>query len=152
MAVLLSLVWASGAPGQEASDFDEGSAERAALTRAEPYLENEDFFLRSDYWSGELSGITGKALRLQCFKGNQYSFFFAGAPAKLPEGAILNMKIVDKGMREIANWTSLKKDAVLVAEFKPKETNLYLVLMSLTYPAGSDMDKEVPCCVFFGYE
>lgn len=132
--------------------FPPDSPEHAALSAASEFLGNDAFMLRQDYWKGDLTTETGKALRLQFFKGNRYRFFFAVSKDRLPDKALLHLHIYDKASHEVASVSSTGSTNVIDLEFKPKSTGLYLVLMSIEAPKNSSARTGISSVMFYGYE
>lgn len=132
--------------------FPLDSPEHAALSAASEFLANDAFLLRQDYWKGSLTTETGKALRLQFFKGNRYRFFFAANKKQLPDEALLHLHIYDKASNEVASSSTTLSHNVVDLEFKPKSTGLYLVLMSIELPKNSSARAGIPAVMFYGYE
>ena len=137
---------------QKAEDFPPDSPHHAALAAVEPYLENEAFELRQEFWGGELAGEKGKALRLQFFKGNTYRLFLAGPLVAMKVGGRLNLAVVDPSGRKIANESSKAGDGAVVVKLKAKKSGLYLVLMSIDPPKDAPRDASLPCVMYYGYE
>ena len=54
-----------------------GSPEAIAREAAAKYEKSQKLRIRQDFWSGELTGAKGKAIRLQFFKGHRYRVFLA---------------------------------------------------------------------------
>lgn len=152
----LALVLLNTFPTMVAEDsgnpFPPDSPEHAALSAASEFLGNDSFMLRQDYWKDDLTTETGKALRLQFFKGNRYRFFFAASKDLLPDKALLQLRIYDKASQEVASASSTSSTNVVGLEFKPKSTGLYLVLMSIEIPKNSSARTGIPSVMFYGYE
>jgi hypothetical protein len=136
----------------ETAGYPEGSAERAALAVASRYLGDDGFTLRQDYWQGELTATAGKAVRLQFFPHTKYRLFLAAGEGSLPKGAKLHLRVMDRGMNEVAVGTTKFKSTVASLKFEPEKTGLYLVLMRLEAPEEADKEARVRCVLFYGYE
>lgn len=151
-ALLLFSAIALNAADPADNPFPPNSPEHAALSAASEFLANDAFLLRQDYWQGNLTTETGKALQLQFFKGNLYRFFFAISKEHLPDKALLHLHIYDKASHEVASVTSQASSNVIDLAFKPKLTGLYLVLMSIEVPKNSSARTGIPSVMFYGYE
>lgn len=154
-AILLSVSGMTGACAEDddkAIPFPVDTPEHAALTAASSYLDNADFMLREDYWKGSLTTQTGKAVRLQFFKGNTYRFFFAIEPEKANASTILSMRIYDAQSREVALNQSKPSEAATALNFKPKATGLYLVLMGVEIAEDANPYRDYPAVMFYGFE
>jgi len=136
----------------EANPFPPHSPEHAALTAASSYLENDNFMLREDYWKGNVTAQTGKAVRLQFFKGNTYRFFFAIEAKKANDTTSLSMRIYDAQSREVAAVKSEPAQTATAMTFQPKATGLYLVLMGVELAEGSNPYSDYPAVLFYGFE
>lgn len=146
------LVAAPATRANEANPFPPHSPEHAALTAASSYLENDDFMLREDYWKGNVTAQTGKAVRLQFFKGNTYRFFFAIEAEKANDVTSLSMRIYDTKSREVAATKAEPTQPAAAMTFKPKATGLYLVLMGVELAEGSNPYRDYPAVLFYGFE
>ena len=153
--MLLSVVIISDARAEDDDDaipFPADSPEHAALTAASSYLDQADFMLREDYWKGSVTPQTGKAVRLQFFKGNTYRFFFAIEPEKANAATTLSMRIYDAQSREVALAQSEPARTATALHFKPKATGLYLVLMGVEIAEGTNPYRDYPAVMFYGFE
>lgn len=137
---------------EDAIPFPADSPEHAALSAASSYLADADFMLREDYWKGNVSSQTGKAVRLQFFKGNTYRFFFAIEPEKANAATTLSMRIYDEQSREVALSTSKPAEVATALNFEPKSTGLYLVLMGVQIDESSNPYRDYPAVMFYGFE
>ncbi|MEM8955620.1 MAG: hypothetical protein AAGD22_15815 [Verrucomicrobiota bacterium] len=154
LGVLLVLVLWGPLDGlaQRATDFPVESPHFSALTAAEPYLENEDFELREEFWGGELSGEKGKAVRLQFFAGNTYRVILAAPLVAMKVGGELNLALVDPSGRRVAKASSKKGEGAVVMKHVAKKSGLYMVLMSIEPPRGAPRDASMPCVMYYGFE
>lgn len=132
--------------------FPADTPEHAALTAASSYLEDENFMLREDYWKGTVTAQTGKAVRLQFFKGNTYRFFFAIEPEKANAATSLSMRIYDTQSREVAAAKSKPDNSASSLSFAPAATGLYLVLMGVEVDDKSNPYRDYPAVLFYGFE
>ncbi|MCF6311354.1 MAG: hypothetical protein L3J39_02790 [Verrucomicrobiales bacterium] len=152
IALSLSILPLAIGEEKSANPFPADSAEHAALEAASPYLGDDAFLLRQDYWQGNLTTELGKALRLQFFKGNHYRFFFAVKPSRLPKNAQLHLQIYDKASRQVAAISSQDSSHVIELSFTPKSTDLYLIMMSIEVPKNSSARTGIPSVLFYGYK
>jgi hypothetical protein len=133
--------------------FPKDSPEHQALTASTPYLGNDAFTLRNDYWTGSVSTASGTAVRLQFFKGNVYRLFLGVAPPKLPEGARLHLHIFNDQSEEVITAAAEPGQAAVVLNFeKVRKTGLYLVLMRVEARPGPAAEAQVPAVLFYGWE
>ena len=154
-AIFLSVSVLSSAHAEDDDDtipFPADTPEHAALTAASSYLDNDDFMLREDYWKGSVTPQTGKAVRLQFFKGNTYRFFFAIEPEKANTATTLSVRIYDAQSREVALNQSKPAETATALHFKPTATGLYLVLMGVEIAEGSNPYRDYPAVMFYGFE
>ncbi len=155
-ACLLSLFLAvatAKAESEKESPFPADSPEHQALTVASPFLGEEAFSLRQDYWNGTLTSFTGTALKLQFFKGNTYRLFFGATPSALAPGATLHLVLLNAENEEVAAVTG-EPGAPAVAlhlEGAPK-TGLYLAVMRVETPPGPLAETEIPAVLFYGWK
>lgn len=152
LAFLLAFWPGKAAPG-EAKPFPPDSPEHQALTAASPSLGDEAFTLRQDYWKGTLTTTSGRALRLQFFKGNTYRLFFGAAPSSLPAGARLHLHVFDSEEEEVAVATGEPDEAAVALHLEDAgKTGLYLILMRVEPRPGPAAETEVPAALFYGWQ
>lgn len=136
-----------------AEPFPEDSPEHQALLLASPYLGDEAFAIRQDYWRGKVTTRTGRAVKLQFFKGNHYRLFFGAAPTELPPGSKLHLHIYGENNEEVARAEGEPGAAAVALEFDNKlQTGLYLVLMRIEAPPGPLAEAEVRSVMFYGWK
>ncbi len=157
LALVLGAGWppspAGADPGDQARPFPPRSAEHQALTSATPYLGNDDFTLRNDYWKGMVTTDSGTAVRLQFFKGNTYRLFFGTSVDHLPETARLHLHIFDSREREVSTVSGEPGQAAIVLNFENRrKSELYLVLMRIEPQPGPTAPVSVPSVLFYGWE
>lgn len=143
------------APGMRlaAEPFQKDSPEHQALLLASPYLGDEAFAIRQDYWRGKITTQTGRAVKLQFFKGNHYRLFFGAAPIELPPGSKLHLHIYGENNEEVAQATGEPGAAAVALEFdNTLQTGLYLVLMRIEAPPGPLAEAEVRSVMFYGWK
>ncbi len=150
---LLPEVSGTGAESAGAKPFPPDSPEHQALMTASPYLGNDAFTLRNDYWKGDVSTQSGRAVRLQFFKGNTYRLFFGASTEVLPESARLHLHIFDAKEKEVATVAGEPGQAAVALHFeKTRKTGLYLVLMRIEPKPGPVQEVAVPSALFYGWE
>lgn len=133
--------------------FPADSPEYQALALAAPAIEEEDFSLREDYWRGILSGETGRALKLQFFKRNEYRLYLGVSPESLPPKAKLDLRIFDSENQEVAAMMGEPDEAAVELVFENKvRTGLFLVLMRVEVPPGPLAVSDVPAVLFYGWK
>jgi len=133
--------------------FPPESPEHQALTLASPFLGDEAFSLRQDYWRGKISPTTGRAVKLQFFKRNVYQLFFGATPADLPPKSKLFLHIYDGENQEVAKAEGEPGDTAVALEFNNTlATGVYLVLMRIEAPPGPFAAAEVPSVMFYGWK
>lgn len=141
------------AQSPQVSPFPPDAPEHEALTAASPYLADENFSLRQDYWQGDLTTRTGKGLKLQFFKGNTYRLFFAVAPSALPKDGTLHLHLYNAAGEEVAHVPGeAGKPAVDLHFENTLKTGLYLVLMRVELPPGPLAEEDVPAVMFYGWQ
>jgi len=133
--------------------FSADSPEHHALTLASPFLGDEAFTLRQDYWSGVISPSTGRAVKLQFFKRNVYQLFFGATPADLPPKSKLFLQVYDAENEEVAKAEGEPGAAAIALEFNNTlASGVYLVLMRIESPPGPFAATEVPSVMFYGWK
>lgn len=150
--LLLSVAPATVQGDDVPNPFPADTPEHAALTAASSYLSNDDFMLREDYWKGNVTAQTGKAVRLQFFKGNTYRFFFAIEAEKANAATTLSMRIYDAQSREVAKSDSKPAQSATALNFEPSATGLYLVLMGVEIADKSNPYHDYSAVMFYGFE
>ncbi|MCB1234843.1 MAG: hypothetical protein KDM91_07210 [Verrucomicrobiae bacterium] len=152
--LVLAIVMAQAAAFGEdkPKKYPEDSPEHQALTAASPFLGKEDFTLRSDYWRGAVTTRTGTAMRLQFFKGNEYSLFFGAATGPLPKDSRLRIHVFDPREKEVASAKGEPGQAAAVLTFKAKKTDLYLILLRIEPAGAADPEVTVPAVMIYGWE
>jgi len=152
---LLAPLWGQaiekGAGGTDPNRYPETSAEHAALMAAAKHMTDVGFALRQEYWKGDIKASAGKAVKLQFFPHTEYRLFLA-APATVPKGTKVHLKIVNRDSEVLASASSKFGSKVAALKFEPTKTGLYLVLMRLECPKGTADDYAAPCAMFYGYE
>lgn len=137
----------------EAAPFPADSPEHQALTAAGPALADEVFALREDYWNGELTTSTGRAVKLQFFKRNTYSLFFGVAPSSLPPGASLHLNIFDSENEEVAAASGKPGEAAVALTFENTiKSGSFLILMRVDVPPGPLAAADIPAVLFYGWK
>lgn len=137
----------------EASPFPVDSPEHQALTAASNALGDPAFALREDYWNGELTTRTGRAIKLQFFKRNIYSLFVGVAPSELPPGASLHLNIFDSANEEVAAASGKPGEAAVALTFENTiKSGSFLVLMRVDVPPGPLAEADVPAVLFYGWK
>jgi len=136
-----------------AEPYPEDSPEHQALSLASPFLGDSEFKMRNEYWTGRLSTASGRAVRLQFFKGNLYRLFLGVAPTGLPPGARVQIHVVDDQSEVVAAAEGEPGEAA-VALFleEPPRTGLYLVLMSIDAGPGPLAEIEAEAVLFYGWK
>ncbi|MCB1088641.1 MAG: hypothetical protein KDM63_16505 [Verrucomicrobiae bacterium] len=151
--LMLSGIERSRAEDEPPKPFPKNSPEHQALTASSPYLGNDAFTLRNDYWTGTVSTLSGTAVRLQFFKGNIYRLFFGVGTDQFPEGARLHLHIFDEKSDEVISASGEAGQAAVVLNFeKVRKTGLYLVLMRIEPRPGPAAEVLVPSVLFYGWE
>ena len=134
-------------------EFPPDSPEHQALTAASPFLGDEAFTLRQDYWRGKISPTTGRAVKLQFFKRNVYQLFFGATPADLPPKSKLFLHIYDAENQEVAKAEGEMGAAAVALEFNNTlASGIYLVLMRIESPPGPFAASDVPSVMFYGWK
>lgn len=150
---IIALTGAAWSQEEKAKPFPKASPEHQSLTAASPYLGNDAFTLRNDYWKGDLSTDSGTAIRLQFFKGNTYRFFLGADTKALPVGARLHLHIFDTKEKEVATSSGQAGEASVALHFeKVRKTDSYLILMRVEPRPGPAAAVKVPAALFYGWE
>lgn len=137
----------------EADTFPVDSPEHQALTAAGPALADVAFALREDYWNGELTTSTGKAVKLQFFKRNTYSLFFGTAPSALPPGSSLHLNIFNTENEEVAAVSGKPGEAAVALTFENTiKSGSFLILMRVDVPPGPFAAADIPAVLFYGWK
>ncbi len=153
LAALFLCVGAARAQSPEVSPYPPDAPEHEALTAASPFLGDENFSLRQDYWKGRLTTRSGTAMKLQFFKGNTYRLFFGVAPSALPKKGTLHLHIFNTANEEVARAAGEAGATAVALHFENTlRTGLYLVLMRVEMPPGPLVDEEIPAVMFYGWE
>lgn len=153
LAVVLLCAGPARAQSQEASPYPPDAPEHEALTAASPFLGEENFSLRQDYWKGRLTTSSGTAMKLQFFKGNTYRLFFGVAPSALPKKGTLHIHIFNTANEEVARAAGEAGATAVALHFENTlRTGLYLVLMRVELPPGPLAEAEIPAVMFYGWE
>lgn len=153
LLVLCCFPAGSRAQSPLASPFPPDAPEHEALSAASPFLGDEDFSLRQDYWQGILTTKTGKGLKLQFFKGNTYRLFFGVAPSALPKNGTLHLHLYNAAGEEVAHAPGEAGKAAVALHFENTlKTGLYLILMRVELPPGPLAEEEVPAVMFYGWQ
>jgi hypothetical protein len=97
-----------------------------ALEAANPYVKDEKFTVREDYWGGDLPVGQPKAIVQQLFKGNEY-WFWLGTDA---ENAKISVHIYNSegNLVEEKYW---QKRHFAAARVVPKKTGAYYIIVSI---------------------
>lgn len=136
-----------------ASPFPPDAPEHEALTAAGPFLGDEKFSLRQDYWQGVLTTKAGTAVKLQFFKGNTYRLFFGVAPSTLPKDGTLQLYLFNAANEEVARAIGEPGKPALALHFENTlGTGLYLILMRVELPPGPLAEEDVPAVMFYGWQ
>jgi hypothetical protein len=97
-----------------------------ALLAAEPYAK-QGFYVREDYWTGELASGERKAVRQQLFKGNEY-WFWLGTEV---DDAKVSVHIYDSDGKLAERPDSWAKDHLAAAHIIPKTTGSYFIIVTV---------------------
>ena len=158
LAVPVGFAGTAGAQQSEGGPrkFPEHTPEHQALTASSPYLGDDEFYLRNDYWKGNVTTRTGTAMRLQFFKGNAYTLFFGADTKALPKSAVLHLHLFDAKSREVDTAKGEPGEAAVVLNHKTRKTGLYLVLMRIVIPDSGEQagtaEVSVPSVLFYGWK
>ena len=97
-----------------------------ALLAAEPYVK-QGFYVREDYWTGDLASGGRKAIRQQLFKGNEY-WFWLGTEV---DHAKVSVHIYNSDGKLAEQPDSWAKDHTAAAHIIPKTTGTYFIIVSI---------------------
>lgn len=140
-------------PGTSHAVVDD--AHSFAMQAATPFVTEQQFRVRSDYWSGELELGEPKAIKHQLFRGNLYCFWLGTDTDNLEieigiydlEGNAVEIKVVDG-------------DHASTAQILPPATGSYVIVFTMKKvesapeepPADKD-EEELPIgwALAYGY-
>ena len=97
-----------------------------ALLAAEPYVK-QGFYVREDYWTGDLASGGRKAIRQQLFKGNEY-WFWLGTEV---DHAKVSVHIYNSDGKLAEQPDSWAKEHTAAAHIIPKTTGTYFIIVSI---------------------
>ena len=97
-----------------------------ALLAAEPYVK-QGFYVREDYWTGDLASGGRKAIRPQLFKGNEY-WFWLGTEV---DHAKVSVHIYNSDGKLAEQPDSWAKEHTAAAHIIPKTTGTYFIIVSI---------------------
>ena len=97
-----------------------------ALLAAEPYVK-QGFYVREDYWTGDLASGGRKAIRQQLFKGNEY-WFWLGTEV---DHAKVSVHIYNSDGKLAEQPDSWAKEHTAAAHIIPKTTGTYFIIVSV---------------------
>ena len=101
-------------------------AHSMVMETAGPYVNDEEFTLRHDYWNGEIESGKQKLIQHQLFRGNEY-WFWVGTSL---EGCKIKIEIYDnKGNSVTAEHTEAGFTAG--ARVTPASTGSYYILVKI---------------------
>lgn len=137
LMLLTPPVWLHGGEQEDA----EAAAQALAYDQ-----EAEGFNIRAETWRKNLGVKTGKALRMQLYKGNEYCFCIA-VPKK--SGVHLTAAVLDLEGKPVGEILPVLDGWGLVLFYKPKKTGMYMIAIHQT---DKGKRKEVPCAMVTGYK
>lgn len=124
---------------------DREDAEKAAQALAYDQ-EKEEFNIRAETWQKDLGPKTGKALRMQLYKGNEYCFCIA-VPRK--SGVHITAAVLDLEGKPVGEILPVLDGWGLVLFYKPKKTGVYMIAIHET---DQGKRKDVSCAIVTGYK
>lgn len=124
---------------------DKDDAEKAANALAYDQ-EKDEFNIRAETWTKELGSKTGKALRMQLYKGNEYCFCVA-VPKK--SGVHITGAVLDLEGKPAGEILPVLDGWGFVLFYKPKKTGMYMIAIHQT---DQGKRKDVPCSIVTGYK
>ncbi len=124
---------------------DKEDADKAAHALAYDQ-EAEGFNIRAESWTKELGVKTGKALRMQLYKGNEYCFCIA-VPRK--SGVHITAAVLDLEGKPVGEILPVLDGWGLVLFYKPKKTGMYMIAIHQT---DQGKRNDVPCAMVTGYK
>ncbi len=125
---------------------DEKELAAATAMRLVPQQEQDGYEFRTEAWVKDLEVKTGRAVRVQLFKGNEYRFCIAVAPES---GVHVTAAVLDAQGTPGGEILPVKAGWGLILSYKPKKTGVYVVAIRQT-DAGKA--KEVPCAMITGWK
>ncbi|MBL9131947.1 MAG: hypothetical protein JNG86_12150 [Verrucomicrobiaceae bacterium] len=136
-AVLLPVSWSM------AGDDDKATAAAALLM---PPQEKDGYEFRAEAWLNDLEPKTGRAVRVQMFKGNEYAFCVA---VPRDSGVHVTAAVLDFDGKPGGEILPVQAGWGVVLFYKPKKTGTYVVAIRQTEGGKS---KEVPCAMITGWK
>jgi hypothetical protein len=125
---------------------DDKELAAATAMRLVPQQEQDGFEFRSEAWVKNLEAKTGRAVRIQLFKGNEYRFCIAVAPES---GVQVTAAVLDAQGSPGGEILPVKAGWGLILSYKPKKTGMHVIAIRQT-DAGKA--KEVPCAMMTGWK
>jgi len=116
-----------------------------AMDAATPFVE-QDFKVRSDYWSGKLKSGEKKAVRHQLFRGNEYCFWL-GADV---EGAKFTLAVYDAKGKLVKVQETLGKSARTV-RLLPPSTGNYVIVFTISFETTEEDGDTCAWALAYGY-
>ena len=129
-----------GLVGRAHAILDE--AHSMVMEVAGPYVTDQQFTLRQDYWNGEIASGKQKLIQHQLFRGNEY-WFWVGTSL---ENCKLKIEIYDnKGNSVTAERT--EGDFTAGARVTPASTGSFYILIKIE----SEEEEMVDWALVYGY-
>lgn len=126
------------------ADDDEKATESAAQLM--PRQEKAGYEFRAQAWINDLEVKTGRAVRVQMFKGNEYAFCI-GVPQD--SGVHVTAAVLDLNGMPAGEILPVQAGWGLVLFYKPKKTGTYVVAIHQT---DKGKKKVVPCAMITGWK
>lgn len=143
ICIAFSLLMLLTPPCVKAGDKEDAETAAHALAYDQ---EAEGFNIRAESWVKDLGPKTGKALRMQLYKGNEYCFCIA-VPRK--SGVHLTAAVLDLEGKPVGEILPVLDGWGLVLFYKPKKTGMYMIAIHQT---DQGKRKDVPCAMVTGYK
>lgn len=126
----------------QASEADD--AEKAAVALVNDQ-EKEGYTFRAETWVAPLAKETGRAVRMQLFKGNEYCIAVA-VPRK--SGIHITGAVLDQEGTPVGEIQPVLDGWGFLLFFKPKKTGVYVATVRI---AESGKQKDTHCALITGY-
>lgn len=118
-------------------------ARTVAMAAADPYVKQEGFTIRKDYWGGDLPMKTSKAIVHQLFKGNAY-WFWIGTDTP---GARVSVHLYDSDgkLAETDDWQGTQCAGAAIT---PKRTGTYYLIVEVE----ASPEERTPWVLVYGFK
>ncbi len=121
----------------------------AAGKVAKESMADQGFRVRADHWAGVIEPGKARWIRTQCFKGNEYWFWFAADKRLLGKSAVA-IRLYDNKGRELKIARTVEKGNVIGALYQPESSGMITVWLKIE-PAANAADPVI-CALLTAYK